>query len=125
MDSPTDNDAIPGADQPAPEERKISRRSVMQAGLKAGPVIMTLPTVPAWAAVSTSVDSSKIALCQENPNTVSCVERFGPPSGASDSTNVLDDDPFAPAGKGKGKGKGKDKKNQGQGAFLDSGNWLD
>jgi hypothetical protein len=114
MDSPKDDRPT----QPEAEPRKVSRRAVMQAGVKAGPVLMTLPTVPAWAAMGASVNSQNFT-CEDNPAVESCQQGAGTPG---DGLNELDD-PFASPAKGKGKDKKKDK--QGQGAFLNSGNWLD
>jgi hypothetical protein len=107
MDSPKD-------DKSAPEARKVSRRSVMQAGLKAGPVLMTLPTVPAWATTNQSATS-----CGTNPDTESCVKQGYEPSGL-DEQGLFDDTTTS----GKGKGKGKDKRDEDDGVFLNSGNWL-
>jgi hypothetical protein len=109
MDSPKDEKA-------APETRKVSRRSVMQAGLKAGPVLMTLPTVPAWATTNQSATS-----CGTNPDTESCRAQ-GYESSGLEEQDLFDD--TTTSGKGQGKGKGKGKKDKDDGVFLQSGNWL-
>jgi hypothetical protein len=88
----------------------------MQAGLKAGPVLMSLPAVPAWALANQSV-SSACEGGQINPDTGSCEL---PNIGNGERTTEFAD-PFAPPGKGKDKKADKRKK----GAFLESGNWLD
>jgi hypothetical protein len=110
MDSPKD-------DKAAPETRKVSRRSVMQAGLKAGPVLMTLPTVPAWATTNQSATS-----CGTNPDTESCRAQGYESSGLDEQD--LFDDTTTTTTTGKGKGKGKNKDDQEDGVFLSSGNWL-
>jgi hypothetical protein len=80
---------------------------------------MTLPTVPAWAAVNQSATS-----CGTNPNTTSCAAEYGP---AAEETDLFDGptqygtQTDYGAGKQKPpKGKKKDKDD----AFLSSGNWL-
>lgn len=103
-------------DKAAPETRRVSRRSVMQAGLKAGPVLMTLPTVPAWATTNQSATS-----CGTNPDTESCRAQGYEPSGLEEQ-DLFDDNTTTTTTSGKGKGKGK--KDQDEGVFLNSGNWL-
>jgi hypothetical protein len=105
----------PEYDKSAPEARRVSRRSVMQTGLKAGPVLMTLPTVPAWATANQSATS-----CGTNPDTESCRAR-GYESSGLEEQDLFADPTTTEQGKGKGKGKKKDKDD---GVFLQSGNWL-
>jgi hypothetical protein len=109
-------------DSPKPETkttepRRLSRRAVVQAGLKTGPVLMSLPTVPAWAAVNQSVNSSNFCDFEQNQQASSCIDAK---QGTAESSEFAD--PFAPPGQGQGNKKDKKPK---QGAFLDSGTWLD
>ncbi len=109
-------------DTPKPESkntppRRLSRRAVVQAGLKTGPVLMSLPTVPAWAAVNQSVNSSNFCDFEQNQQASSCIAE---PKATAESSEFAD--PFAAPGQGKKKEKEKNLKH---GAFLGSGNWLD
>lgn len=103
------------------QPRRLSRRAVVQAGLKTGPVLMSLPTVPAWAAVNQSVNSSNFCDFEQNRQASSCVDVK---QQASPEANAFAD-PFEKPMQVHGKKvKDKDKKPK-QGAFLESGNWLD
>lgn len=67
----SESEQTPESAESANHKQKISRRKVVQAGLIAVPVLMTLPVTPAWAAAANSTQST----CRNptaNPATQSC-----------------------------------------------------